>query len=75
MRRPSVADELVVLQRQDVASLSPEDRVRLALELGRETLELLRSGRGLSLEEARVAHERQRQSRRRPSACIEALLG
>jgi hypothetical protein len=74
MRRPSVADDLRVAQREQVARLSPEERVRLALRLGGESLELLRSQQGLSVEEAQRAREQQRQSHRRFSACLKALL-
>jgi hypothetical protein len=74
MRRPSVADELRVAERHEVARLSPDERVRLALRLGSESLELLRTRSGLTLDEARRARERERQARRRSSACLEALL-
>ncbi len=74
MRRASVADELRIEQRRAVVSLSPSERVLLALKLGSESIELLRARSGLSLELARRALERRRQSRRRPSACLEALL-
>jgi hypothetical protein len=74
MRRRSVADELRAAQRRDVARLSPDERVRLALQLGAASIELLRNRRGLSVDEARRVRERQRQSRRRFSACLEALL-
>ncbi|HBZ70783.1 MAG TPA: hypothetical protein DEP35_14030 [Deltaproteobacteria bacterium] len=74
MRRASVADELRIEQRRDVASLSPGERVLLALKLGSESIELLKARSGLSREHARRALERRRQSRRRPSACLEALL-
>jgi hypothetical protein len=74
MRHPSIADELRAAQREEVARLSPSERVRLALELGSESVELLRAQSGLSVKEACLARERRRQSRRRPSACLEALL-
>ena len=60
MRRHSVAEELLAAQRHEVARLSPEERVRLALQLGSESIELLRSRRGLTVDEARRASERQR---------------
>lgn len=74
MRRASVADKLRIEQRRDVASLSPSERVLLALKLGSESIELLRARSGLSLEHARRGLQRRRQLRRRPSACLEALL-
>jgi hypothetical protein len=50
MRRRSVAEELRSAERARVAALSPEARVRLALELGRRSLESFaaREGRGAS---------------------------
>jgi hypothetical protein len=74
MRRPSVADELRAKHRRDLASLSPGDLVRLALKLGDTSVELFSARSGLSPEQARRALDRQRHSRRRVSACIEALL-
>jgi len=47
MRRPSVADELRVTQRRDLTSLSPSERVLLALKLGSENIELFRARSGL----------------------------
>jgi hypothetical protein len=74
MRRASVADELRTAQRLHVASLSPGDRVLLALSLGSRSLDALRSSGRLSVEQARSLRERRIQSRRRPSPCLEALL-
>ena len=74
MRRASVADELRAARRRDVASLSPHERVHLALSLGRQSLDLFCSRKGLSLEQARRLREQQLQSRRRASACLQALL-
>ena len=74
MRRASVADEFRITQRREVASLSPGERVLLALKLGSESLELFSAESGLSAAQARRVREQQRQSRRRPSACLEALL-
>ena len=74
MRRASVADELRIEQRHEVASLSPGERVLLALKLGNASVELFRAQSGLSQEEAHKALDRRRQSRRRVSACLEALL-
>jgi hypothetical protein len=74
MRRPSVADRLRHAQRERVASLSPGERVRLALELGRRDLELYALHCGIPPLEARRAVERRVQARRRRSGCLEALL-
>ena len=74
MRRRSVAEELRSAERARVAALSPEARVRLALELGRRSLESFAAREGLSLEVARAKLERRRQARRRRSRCLEDLL-
>jgi hypothetical protein len=57
-----------------VACLSPGERVRLALELGRRGLEVYAGSQGISVLEARRAVERRVQARRRRSGCLEALL-
>jgi hypothetical protein len=74
VRRASVADEFRTAQRIKVASLTPGERVLLALSLGRRSLDAICASRRLSSEQARVDRERRLQSRRRPSACLEALL-
>jgi len=74
MRRASVADQLRIEQRREVACLCPSERVLLALKLGNASVELFRTRSGLSPEQARRALNRWRQSRRRVSACLEALL-
>jgi hypothetical protein len=74
MRRASVADGLRHAQREEVAALSPGERVRLALELGRRDLELYARRVGMAPPEARRAVERRVQARRRRSACLQALL-
>jgi hypothetical protein len=61
-------------QRLHVASLSPDERVLLALSLGSRSLAALCSSGRLSMDQARRLRERRLQSRRRPSACLEALL-
>ena len=57
-----------------MAALPAEARVRLALELGRRSLESFAARAALSLEDARATLERRRQARRRPSRCLEDLL-
>jgi hypothetical protein len=74
MRRASVADRLRTSQRERVASLSPGERVRLALELGRRALELYAAQGGIDPRAARRAVERRIQARRRRSGCVEALV-
>lgn len=74
MRESGVANVLRKGEREMVARLSASERVALALELGKRDLEAYASARGVALTEARRELERRRQARRRPSACIEALL-
>jgi hypothetical protein len=74
MRRRSVADELRASELERVSALPAGERVRLALELGRRSLELHCAESGLSRAAARRELERRRQARRRPSRCLEDLL-
>jgi hypothetical protein len=74
MRRASVANDLLAAQRRHMASLSPRERVELALSPGSQSLDLLRSRSGLSVDQARRLREQRLQSRRRASACLEGLL-
>ena len=73
----SVADSLRLADRKELLSLTPTERVRLALALGERDLEMFRSAHRppLSREEAARLLERQRQSGRRHSRCHEALIG
>jgi hypothetical protein len=74
MHHRSVANDLRTADRHHVASLSPAERVALALQLGDESIALYAQASGQSIQAARRALEWRRQARRRPSACIEALL-
>jgi hypothetical protein len=74
MRRRSVADELARAEQERIASLSPGERVALALELGERSLADYAAAHGIGREAARKEFERERQAGRRPSGCIEALL-
>ena len=56
------------------ANLTPDERVVLALALGRRDLEIYAAANGLDRPSARLAVERRRQSRRRQSSCVDALL-
>jgi hypothetical protein len=71
----SIADTLRAADREEVARLSPAERLELALRLGDEGLELFRQARGLDHETARRLLERQRQAGRRPSKCMSDLIG
>jgi hypothetical protein len=73
-RRASVATESSAERRSRIALLTVEERVARTFELGRRDLALYASANGLDGETARRTLQRRRQSRRRPSACIEALL-
>ena len=63
----SVADALRDETRRKTKALSPEARIRLALELGDADAVALSNARGVSLSEARVAIARSRRLGRRPS--------
>lgn len=74
MRRPSANDGLVRADRALAAAMDPGERVALALALGRESLRLYATARGLPDAAARREVERRRQARRRASRCVDALL-
>jgi hypothetical protein len=75
MGRSAVADGLRRDERFRASSLSPAERVARALELGARGIALYCATSGLSPEEAQRTLERRTQARRRPSGCLEALLG
>ena len=57
-------------------AMTPAERVALALSLGARDVEIFRAAHPeLSAEEARRILDRQRQAGRRPSRCIEELIG
>ena len=60
-----------------LAAMSADERVALALALGRRDLETFRLAQDppLSVEDATRILERQRQAGRRRSACLEELIG
>lgn len=73
----SVADALRAEDRLAVLALAPEARVRLALALGARDLESFRLSHAPPLSPAEAARvlERRRQAGRRPSRCLEELIG
>lgn len=73
-RRPSVANESPSERRERMAHLTADERVTRALALGRRDLAIYAAASGIDIEAARLAVERRRQTRRRPSASIDALL-
>lgn len=74
MRRPSVAQEDIRERRRRLHALTPDDRIALALDLGRRHLIVYAEAQGLTLLDAQKILDRRRQARRRTSACLEALL-
>lgn len=73
----SVADRLKAEDREALAALTPAERVALALALGARDLEAFRLTHQPPLELAAAAREleRRRQQSRRPSRCLEELIG
>jgi hypothetical protein len=68
---PSVADDLRQRQRQELARLTPAERVALGLRLGRRDVETFAATRRLTVEEARKILRRRGQRGRRPSRCMD----
>lgn len=73
--KSKVAEEVRRAQLRDVMSMTPSERVALALELGDEAVETFAAARGISQEEARRILQRERQRGRRFSRCIEEMDG
>jgi hypothetical protein len=73
----SVADTLKAEQREVLAALTPEERVRLALRLGSRDLEAFRLAQNPPLDPAAAVRElrRRRHVGRRPSRCAQELDG
>jgi|RhiMetdeSRZDD1v2_1073273.scaffolds.fasta_scaffold00002_147 hypothetical protein len=71
----SVADRLREEDRHDERLMAPSARVRLALALGSRDLETFREARRIDAATASRLLDRRRQSGRRPSACLTALIG
>jgi hypothetical protein len=73
----SVADDLKTEDQSVLRALSPADRVALALALGAGDLEAFRLAQDPPLEPegAMAVLERRRQAGRRPSRCIEEIIG
>jgi len=73
----SVADELRRLDRAALAGLTPRERLALALRLGARDLEAFRLAQTLPLTptDADRILRRRRQQARRPSRCLQELIG
>jgi hypothetical protein len=71
----SVADELRERDREAVARLPLEQRLRLAIELGEIGLQAFQQAQGVDRRTAIRLLQRQRQAGRRPSRCMSELIG
>ena len=71
----SVASVLRARADAEVRRLTPPERVELAFRLGDEAIETFRAANGLDRPTAIRLLERRRQATRRPSACLERLIG
>lgn len=71
----SVASVLRERTAADLRRMSPADRVELAFRLGDEAIETFRAAHGLDRQTAIRLIERRRQATRRPSACLDRLIG
>ena len=72
-----MADSFRDDDREALEAMTADERVALALALGRRDLETFRLAQDppLSVEDARRILERRRQAGRQRSACIEELIG
>jgi len=71
----SVADELRERDREAIASLPLEERLRRAIELGEIGLAAFQQAQGVDRRTAIRLLQRQRQAGRRPSRCMSELIG
>ena len=71
----SVASVLRKRTAAEIRRMSPAERVELAFSLGDEAIESFRATRGLDRQTAIRLLERRRQATRRPSACLDRIIG
>lgn len=71
----SVADDLKKKDREEILKLSVEERLRRAFALGEIALEAFRQAQGVDRETALRLLKRRRQASRRPSKCMNDLIG
>ena len=71
----SVASSLRKRDAADVRGMTPEERLALAFRLGDEDLKSFRTTHGLDRPTAIRLLERRLQATRRPSACMERIIG
>jgi len=74
---PRVADLLRTEERRALAEREPAERVKLALRLGARDLESFRLAQNPPLDAAEADRvlRRRRQQARRPSRCVQELIG
>jgi hypothetical protein len=70
-----VANDLREQQRERLARMTPEQRVREALELGQRDIAIHAAAHGLHPDEARRRLERAAQAGRRPSRVMLEIIG
>jgi hypothetical protein len=72
-----VADLLRTEERRALAELEPDERVKLALRLGARDLESFRLAQNPPLDAAEADRvlRRRRQQARRPSRCVQEMIG
>ena len=71
----SVADELRARDREALLKLSFEERLEIAFALGEEDLTRFCEAQGVDRETGIRLLQRRRQAGRRPSKCMENLIG
>lgn len=71
----SVASVPRALDAEIVREMTPSERLDLAFRLGEEDIESFRATNGLDRRTAIRLLERRRQATRRPSVCIERIIG
>jgi hypothetical protein len=71
----SVADELRRRDREAFANLPVEERIRRVFEMGEIGLEAFRQAQGVDRRTAIRLLQRRRQAGRRPSRCMDELIG
>lgn len=69
VRPKSVADALLERRKEWLASLSPQERVQLARDLGEQSLRLYQQAHGVTRDEALAQHRAARQRGRIRSRC------
>jgi hypothetical protein len=71
----SIVDDLRREDREDFANLPLEERIRRVFEMGEIGLEAFRQAQGVDRETAIRLLQRRKQAGRRPSKCMDELIG